>query len=406
MRLWQLAGSRRLLVTGMCVIVWRAFAQIPVPGLSPALIAQLQPRTNSGFEEFGFGIPLGQFSLIAMGLGSYVWAVIGITSARVFSKKIRSLETTSDGRRSLARWTRGLAVLLALGQANGFTYLMQQTSPPGFPVMDWSARLLVMLVMVGGFVSVLFLADILDEFGLGFGNGAFLIYALTPLADQVHRLAGILATSPSVQALYLPLAIWAAFALAVVVVTIATLLAGRRIPPAGAENRSEWAPVEVRLLMAGVLRPPVIAFTLLSSPVILVTSFYAGNSGLPRWLTDVYTPYGPNPWTDAGYVTVNAALVVALVYLLVALDTAYRPIRPDLIFTINRLLFIGGSMLAITTVVAPILEWNATRAAGRGIPMSGLEAAFLTAVILAIVIGLDRSGRMHTGMPVLTGPVP
>lgn len=392
-------------MTALCLVVWRTLGQIPVPGLNPALIVQLKPPSSSLLQEIGYGIPIESKSLIAMGLGAYVWAVIVMTAARICSKKIRSLETTSDGRRSLARWTRALAVLLALSQANGFTYLMQQTSPPGFPVMDWSARLLVMLAMVGGFVSLLFLADILDEFGLGFGNGAFLIYALTPLADQVHRLAGILATSPSVQALYLPLAIWGAFSVAVVVVSIAALLASRHVPPLGKESTSEWTPVELRLLMAGVLRPPVIAFTLLSIPALLITSFYVGNSGLPRWLTDIYTPYGPNPWTDAVYVIVNTVLVVALVYLLVAIDTAYRPIRPDLIFTVNRLLFIGACLLAIITVVAPVLEWNATRAARRGIPMSGLAAAFATAVILAIVVGLERS-RLETGTALVTSPVP
>src|SRR6267378_1034247 len=85
---------------------------------------------------------------------------------------------------------------------------------------------------------VVFLGDVLDEWGLGFGNGAILIYALSPLAVEVHRLAEIAASSPSLEALYRPLGEWVIFSVGVVVASVAVLLAVRRVPPADSEKSS------------------------------------------------------------------------------------------------------------------------------------------------------------------------
>jgi hypothetical protein len=38
--------------------------------------------------------------------------------------------------------------------------------------------------------------------------------------------------------------------------------------------------------------------------------------------------------------------------------------------------------------------------------MSGLDAALVATIILAIVVGLERSGRRDAGAPLLASPVP
>jgi preprotein translocase subunit SecY len=406
MQLWSKAGWRRLVVTGLCLAAWRSLEQIAVPGFNPALIAQLQIPSSTPLQAFGASIPFASNSIVAMGIGPYVDALIIMTLVRLISQSIRSVESAADGPRRLLRWTRALAIVLALGQSYGYMVLMQNTFPPGLPGLDWFGRLVVMLAMTAGTVTLIFLADVLDEFGLGFGNGAFLIYALTAVGTQVHLLAEIFGTAPSVEALYLPFAVWTGFSIAAVVIIVAALLAARRVPLAREENASEWKPVDLRLLMSGVLRPPLFATALLFFPVVIV-NYYAGtNAGLERWVTDVLTPFGPNPWTDAAYVLLHAALVVAFAYLVVAADAASRPIRPDLVAHVKRLIFIGGSLLAITVVVLPVLEWKASQLAGRGFAMSGLDAALVATIILAMVVGLERSGGRDAGAPLLASPLP
>jgi preprotein translocase subunit SecY len=407
MRLLSVAGWKRLFVTGLCLVAWRALEQVAVPGLNPALIAQLEGLASSLPQAFGSSTALASNSVVALGIGPYVTAIIIVNLARVASKQIRTLEETAEGRQRLLVWTRGVAVVLALGQAYGYTMLMQNTFPPGFSGLDWSARLFIMLPMAGGTVILIFLADVLDQFGLGFGNGAFLIYVLTPVAIEANRLAIFLPTLPSQRWLYLPFAVWIAFSVIAVAASVGAVLAVRRFPAAGEEDTSEWKPVELRLFMSGVLRPPVLASAVLFLPT-LVLNFYAPLSpGLVSRLTnELLTSYGNNLWTDVAYAAVDACLVVAFAFLVVKADTAYRPVRPDLIPHVNRLIFIGGVLLAFITVVLPFLEWNASRLAGQVFGLSGLDAALISVIVLSVVVGLERSARRETGTPIVTSPVP
>jgi preprotein translocase subunit SecY len=407
MRLVSVAGWRRLFVTGLCLVAWRAMEQVAVPGLNPALIAQLEGFASSLPQVFGSSTPLASNSVVALGIGPYVMAIIIVTLARVASGQIRALEETAEGRQRLLVWTRGLALVLALGQAYAYTMLMQNTYPPALPGLDWSARLITMLAMAGGTVILIFLADVLDQFGLGFGNGAFLIYALTPVATEANRLATFLSTLPSQKTLYLPFAVWIAFSVVVVVASVWAVLAVRRFPAADEEDASEWKPVELRLFMSGVLRPPVFASAVLFLPILVLNFYEPLNSGLMSRLTsDFVTAYGNNQWTDAAYVAVDSFLVVAFTFLVVKADTAYRPVRPDLIPNVNRLIFIGGILLATITVVLPFMEWNASLLAGQAFGMSGFDAALIVVIVLSVVIGLERSVRGETGTPIVTSPVP
>jgi len=406
MQLLSRAGWNRLWVTGLCLVVWRSLEQIAVPGFNPSLGRLLDLPSSTPLEAIGASIPFASNSIGAMGIGPYVDALIIMTLVRFASRNVRSVESGADGPRRLLRWTRALAILLALGQAYGYTVLMQNTFPPGLPSLDWFGRLVVMLAMTTGTVTLIFLADVMDELGLGFGNGAFLIYALAPVGIEAHRLAEIFGTAPSIEALYLPFAIWSGFSIAAVAVVVAALLAGRRVPMTSEENTSEWKPVQLRLLMSGVLRPPAYASALLFLPVLIANYSAGANPGLQRWVVNFWTPYGPDPWTDAAYVLLNAGLVVALAYLVVRADAASRPVRPDLVAHVNRLIFIGGSLLAIIVVVLPVLEWNASRLAGRTFVMSGLNAALVATIILAIVVGLERFGRRDDAAPLLASPLP
>ena len=69
-------------------------------------------------------------------------------------------------------------------------------------------------------------------------------------------------------------------------------------------------------------------------------------------------------------------------------------------------IFIGAILLAMITVVLPVLEWNASRLAGQGFGMSGLDTALIAVIILSVVTGPERSVRRETATPILTSPVP
>jgi preprotein translocase subunit SecY len=283
---------------------------------------------------------------------------------------------------------------------------MQSPTPPPLIGMDWFDRLAIILQLTGGTMILVLLADTLDELGLGFGNGAVLIYAVGPVAGEVHRLAYLFASTPSVEALYRPFAIWVAFSIAVVVATVAVMRAVRRVPGVEGKDERLTKRVELKLLLSGILRPPVFANAILFAPVIVANYYIVANPGVARWIYDVATPYGPNPWTDGLYVAIDACLVIGFAFFVVFGDFGLGGTPKELMTHIYRLTFIGGIFLAVTVVALPVLEWNASRFAGTAIPLSGFDAVLVVAMILAIVGALERSGKRGRGVPVLTSRLP
>jgi preprotein translocase subunit SecY len=407
MRLWALAGWKRLLVTAICLLAWRALEQIALPAVNPGQIAlRLQSvDTSSLIREIGSGIPLTSFSLVALGLQPYVNALLVITVIQVISARVRTLARSPEGRLRLRRWTRALAALLAFGQAYGWTVLEQTGSVlPVLPPMDLYARLAVVLELTAGTMILVLLGEVLDDFGLGFGNGALLIYALSPLAIEVHRLPALVASVSPLKAIYPAFGVWVIFSVGVVVLSVAVLLAVRRIPRPERKKSSQSRPVDVALLMSGVIRPPLFANAILFVPVFVANYLTQRNPTGFVWFAVHLTAYGPNPWTDTAYAIIDISLVIGFTYFVVMCD--FGGSEPVLLAHGKRLAFIGGVFLALTVVVLPILEWNASKAAGMVIPMSGLDAVLVAAMIVLIARSLQREAGKFSGPPALASRVP
>ena len=391
----------------MCLVIWRALEQIPVAGLNPSLINQLLQTTDTTnlIHAIGGGIPLARYSTVALGIGPYINAWMLMSLAPLFSVRLREMRDSPDGRQSLQLWTRALTVVLAAFQAYSWTLLMQSpTTPPQLDAMDWFSRLVIVLQLTGGTIVMVLLADTLNEFGLGYGYGAILLYALNPLPLEVQRLAHLFASTPSVQALYLPFAIWVACSLGVVVATVAVLQAVVRVAVSKGEKLRGPKRVDLTLVMSGVLRPPEFAAGVLFMPVA-VANIYS-NPGLLRWSYGVMTPYGPNPWTDLAFLVVDASLLIAFAYFVVAVDFVGGTIPRSLVPHIFLVTFIGGSFLALTVVLMPVLAHYATQATGTLIPLSGFQALLVTTAILRIVVSPYRAGMKADGVPVLTSRLP
>jgi preprotein translocase subunit SecY len=408
MRLWLSAGWSRLLVTGLCLVTWRLLEQVTVVGLTPgAMLYNLGLQsldTSTFFHAIGINsIPLASYSIVVMGVQPYVNALILMTVFAVISKGLGKMWTRPDGRLAIRRWARALTVFFAAGQAYGYTVLWQFDS--SLAPMDWSARLLVILQLTTGTMILMLLGDVLDEFGLGFGNGAILIYALIPLATELHRLASIIAAGPSLEALYKPLAVWIVFSIAVAMATVAVLLAVRRIPPRKTKRPTRTTPTELRILMSGVLRPPVFAQSVQFLPALAANYLATTHPEAVQWINDHATAYGPNPWTDIGYAAINACLVILFTQFVVACD--FRVTAADAAWHINRLAFIGGTFLAIMVVVVPMVEWNVSGIAGRVIGMSGFYIVLVVAMIVVIVDRLEHYGKHAAGRaPILMSRMP
>jgi preprotein translocase subunit SecY len=388
-----------LLVTGACLVAWRAFEAVQVADVGPQLFL-LQPRS---------------YSVVALGVQPYVNALIVMTLARVISERLRAMSSDDEGRRRLSRWTRVLAAALAMGQAYGFTALLQADSL--VPELDWFSRLALVLQLTAGTMTLVFLGDLIDEAGLGFGNGALLIYALGPVAIEMQRFLALATTASAYGDLsaYRPLAVWIAASIVLVLASVAVLRAFRAVPLVQVRHATRELPLTLPLVMSGVLRPPIFTSAVLFLPTIYSNYLVQAQPAFHLWLEENWTAYGINPWWDLLHISLAVLLVIGFAYFVVAIDfdagvmarrlkqrrLSLEGLPEDVEATgylrtrLWRLTFAGASFLALATVVVPVPVYFVTRALGGAIPLSGTDALLVTAVVLAGVsrVEVSRAGE-------------
>jgi len=369
-------------VTALCLVVWRLLDQIPVSDVTSNFITtRLSTLTNAP----GFFVAIGPNSLVFAswslgfeGIGPYVEALVLMSVLTVFSARLRDIAGDPDRRASIARWTRALAMGLALSQAYAFTLLYQNGFPPVFGPLDWSARLAICLALAGGTALMILLADALDEFGLGFGYGAVIFYALGSLGLEVHRIADYFASAPSLEALFRPVAVWTAFTVGLTVATVAVLLAVRRV-----------ATTELRLLWSGVLRPVQFAGALLSVPLLAANYYYARYPAEVRWIYANWRSFGSNLSPNVGYLLIHSGLLVGFALFVAAIDDRLMPVPSPLRPAVIRLAVLGGVFLALAVIAIPVADRLLTRAAGLAIPISGADVLLVVAVVLFAVRAIE-----------------
>lgn len=388
-RLWLRVDKRALVVTAGCLVLWRMLDQISVVGITNAFINhRLALYSAPGFlPAIGpNSVWISSYSLASEGIAPYVRALVILSVARAISGAVRKRYATVDGRATLNRWARAGAFFLSIGSAYGWTVVAWDNSALPFAV-DWSTRLAACLTLAGGTAVMIVLADALDEIGLGFGYGAILLYALGYVASEVHRLAGYFASTPSFESLYRPVMVWAAFTIGVTVASVAVLMAVRRLPGNVRKGRQVSAPVTMRLMMSGVLRPPQFTLAVLFVPTLVAN--YSIQRGWAQWFVANWSPYGPSLWVDAIYLLVETGLVVLFAMFVSAIDIRGTGAPGSAVHHADRLAVIGGFALAVLGVAAPLANQVLTQAANTTIPLSGFQVMLVVAVVLILARAIE-----------------
>lgn len=384
-RLWRRLDRRALLVTAVCIVVWRVLNQISVVDITGRFIdIRLELYSQPGFfAAIGpNSLRFDSYSIGYLGITPYVQVLIFMSLVPAVSRRAAAMVADQKGLVTYRRWIRALALVWAAVAAYGWTRLAWNAGALPESI-DWSTRLFVVLQLVGGTAVVIMLADALDEFGLGLGYGALIFYALDYVATEVHRIAGYLADTPSIEALYRPLAVWAAFTLAVTVAGVAVLLAVRRIPSPFEDERKRGARLELRLLMSGVLRPPFSAFIVMTVPLQIANFYVQSNVQITNWFTANWGAYGATAWLDALYLLAEATMILMFAVFFTAYDIQLRPVAPSVRPHILRLAALGGMFLALAAVAVPVADHYLTKSQEALIPVSGLDVLIVVAVILA-----------------------
>ena len=176
---------KKLLITLLILLIYRIGCFIPVPGINPSAFGSL----TGGNEFFGVlssitGGSLANGTWFALGILPYINASIIM---QLLTLIIPALERMSkegeEGRRKMTQITRYMAVLLAVVQGVGITimwhnkfgYIQPMFALEGLNTTTGLAfsMMFVIFSLVAGSCVVMWLCDLITEFGVG--NGASLI---------------------------------------------------------------------------------------------------------------------------------------------------------------------------------------------------------------------------------------
>lgn len=311
-RLWFLLGA---------LVVFRVGAHIPVPGIDPAVLADLFKAQKSGilgmFNMFSGGA-LERFTIFALGIMPYISASIIMQLAAIAVPQLEQLKKEGEaGRRKITQYTRYGTLVLAVFQAFGISIALQ--AQPGLvPNPGGLFQFTTVITLVTGTMFLMWLGEQITERGLG--NGISLII-----------FAGIAAGLPSAIGGTLELARTGAFSIPLVLMLFVGAIAvtalvvfverGQRKVLVNYAKRQvgnkvyggQSSHLPLKLNMAGVI-PPIFASSIILFPATIAGWFGSG-SGM-NWMKDVSDTLSPG---QPIYVMTYAAAIIFFCFFYTAL---------------------------------------------------------------------------------------
>src|ERR1700681_4607283 len=172
--------KKRIWFTLGALVVYRLGTYIPLPGIDPAILADVFSRNQGGmlgmFDMFSGGA-LSRMTVFALNIMPYISASIII---QLMSAAIPALEALKkegeQGRKRLNQYTRYLTVVIAMFQSYGIAVGLEgMRGSFGPAVIDPGAffRLSCMVSLVGGTMFLMWLGEQITARGVG--NGTSLI---------------------------------------------------------------------------------------------------------------------------------------------------------------------------------------------------------------------------------------
>jgi preprotein translocase subunit SecY len=263
---------RRLVFTGIMLMLYRLGAHLPVPGVNVAAIEQLFRQQGSlfSFLDLFVGGALSNFAIFALGVFPYITASIIFSLIQVVFPRLKEMATEEGeaGRRRIGMYTRYLTVVLALVQAIGQLYLIrsQGAVPDARPL----TLATIVLTLVAGSMLLTWMGEIMTEHGVGNGVSLIIfggIVARLP-AQTAQTLTLVQAGEVAVWQFLLDILVILVSIVAVVAITQAV----RKIPVQYAKRvvgrrvyGGQSTHLPIRVIQAGVI-PIIFAISVLQFP--------------------------------------------------------------------------------------------------------------------------------------------
>lgn len=403
---------KRILITLGILVVSRVLAVIPIPGIDAMRLQSLFAGSELlNLLNIFSGGGLSTLSIVMLGVSPYITASIIMQLLTLMVPRLKAMysEEGDAGRKKFAQYSRLLTVPLSIIQGYSYIVLFQRQNV--LPAMTLNQLALVLLIIVAGSLLLVWLGELISEFGIG--NGVSLIIFAGIVSRLPADLGQLLFTfEPSLLPIYL-----ASIALILVVIAGVVFVteAERPIPITYAKqvrgNRttggvSTYLPL--RLNQAGVI-PIIFALSILLFPRMILqflsTSNIGGVAGTASNLLTIIT----NQWF---YGVAYFVLVVLFTYFYTAVTfdpdqistnlqksgafiPGVRPGQPTaehISRILTRLTLVGALFLGIIAVLPLILQ-GATGI--QTLAIGGTAVLIVVSVVIDLIKKVDAQASAH-----------
>ncbi|MCX6734257.1 MAG: preprotein translocase subunit SecY [Candidatus Peregrinibacteria bacterium] len=301
-QIWNSPDLRKkILFTLFAIVIFRILSQVSIPGANLDAIRGIFNRNQLlGAFNVLTGGSAENFSIILMGLSPYINASIIIQLLTVIIPSWDNLKHEGEmGQRKLTKWTRWLAVPLALLQSYGTIILLNTQSQVAIiqDIKNASVIIPVMLTITTGTMLLMWLGELISEKGIGNGI-SILIFAgiirnLPGSIGQNLLVAG--QDTEKLIAFVLILLMTVILSVIVILITegqrlIPITYAGRGVKTTGSEDAS----LPIRINQAGMV-PIIFAFAIISFPVIISQFLQAAKTewlrNVAKWIIENFTTH-------------------------------------------------------------------------------------------------------------------
>lgn len=411
---WKIPQLRKKMIfTLMMLLVYRLGSHIAVPYMDAEAIKQLFTAGNQSvfsLLDLMSGGNFRNFTIFAANIYPYVTASIVLQLLTIAIPSLESLAKEGEvGRKKIAKYTRYLAIAIALIQAVGYTFGLFKGAVQAETFLQ---RAVVIMSIVAGTCILIWIGEQITEHGIGNGISILIfagIIARFP-ADVIQSVMMVKAGQAS------PIAIVVFVILAILIVAfVVTLNEGeRRIPVQYAKRvvgrkmyGGQSTHIPIKVLMTGVM--PIIFANSLSAIPPTIAMFMEKNSPGQLWVLKYLTIQG-GPGTVI-YIFFSVVMIIFFTYFYTAIQfntveyskslqqnggfiPGIRPGKPTSDYlqrTLNRLVLPGAIALAILSVLPTIL----TKVSGLQFNYGGTSIIIIVGVILETSRVLEQQMLMR-----------
>ena len=271
----------KVLFTLLMIALYRLGSNVTVPGIDIAAVQDLQRQAEEGGGALAFinlfsGGALTQMAVFALGIMPYITSSIIMQLLTVVIPKVEQWQKQGVvGQKKITQWTRYMTVGLAVLQATGITYQLNNgllgTSDSGVSLVrdfDVPHVALIVLTITAGTAIVMWMGELITQRGIG--NGMSILIFANVVSTMPAQFANLRAERGN-----LAFGLFMVLGLAMIVAIVFVEQGQRRIPVQFAKRvvgrrtyggQSTYIPLKVN--QAGVI-PIIFASSVLYFPALI-----------------------------------------------------------------------------------------------------------------------------------------